>query len=56
MKTIIAGNFKANLTRREVQDYAQRLDKELEFLRIDSAGALQVDIFPSHTALLDDTF
>lgn len=56
MKTIIAGNFKANLTRREVQDYAQKLDEELESLRIDFARALQVDIFPSHTALLDDTF
>lgn len=58
MKTIIAGNFKANLTRKQVMTYTQGLEKFLESQCGDSIEnhKLQVDIFPSHTALLDNTF
>ena len=58
MKTIIAGNFKANLTRKQVVAYTQGLEKFLESQRADSIKnhKLQVDIFPSHTALLENNF
>lgn len=58
MKTIIAGNFKANLTRKQVVAYTQGLEKFLESQCADSIKnhKLQVDIFPSHTALLEDNF
>lgn len=58
MKTIIAGNFKANLTRKQLVAYTQGLEKFLESQCADSIKnhKLQVDIFPSHTALLDDSF
>lgn len=58
MKTIIAGNFKANLTRKQVAAYTQGLEKFLESQCADSIKnhKLQVDIFPSYTALLEDNF
>lgn len=58
MKTIIAGNFKANLTRIQVMAYTQGLEQFLQSQCADSIKnhALQVDIFPSHTALLENSF
>lgn len=50
MSPIIAANFKANLTRLEVQTYTQTLDS---ILRDTTA---QVSIFPSATALLHNNF
>lgn len=67
---IIAGNFKANLSHKEVQDYTKALDSSLAMLSakrhinfIDMANvdrsdksAIAVDIFPSLCALSDDSF
>lgn len=67
---IIAANFKANLTRKVVQDYAYKLDSYLtqlanvcldskdcfEYHMPNDAKHLSVRLFPSHTALLDDGF
>ncbi|MCX2717206.1 triose-phosphate isomerase [Helicobacter sp. MIT 21-1697] len=57
---IIAGNFKANLTRAQVINFATELDSILADINSAStqslSSQLQVDIFPSHTALLTDDF
>ncbi len=52
--TIIAGNFKANLTRIQVATFAKELDSILTDMQ--TSSHLQVDIFPSHTALLTNNF
>lgn len=51
--SIIAANFKANLTRAQVLDYAKKLDSILRSMHADLP---QIDIFPSNSALLDDKF
>ena len=52
--TIIAGNFKANLTRIQVATFAKELDSILTDMQ--TSSHLQVDIFTSHTALLTNNF
>ena len=52
---IIAGNFKAHLTRSQVDTFTKGLDSFLTDIQM-PLSQIQVDIFPSHTALLADNF
>lgn len=52
---IIAGNFKAHLTRAQVDTFTKGLDSFLTDIQM-PLSQIQVDIFPSHTALLADNF
>ncbi len=56
MLPIIAANFKANLTRAEVQIYAKELESLLTHIKSNTKASPQVDIFPSASALLNDDF
>ena len=52
---IIAGNFKANLTRTQVANYTTTLENKLEKIHRHK-NTSRVYLFPSHTALLDNGF
>lgn len=54
---IIAGNFKANLTRAQVASYTAQLHSSLEsLLESKNLSLPRVYLFPSSTALLDNAF